>query len=165
MRLSYILMTAVLTLAAHQLPVTASVGHDAALTGVMSLGFLHHVGADQGVSEQSRFLRGNNIDEGDKEERGIYEVVQQLMARHFVSKMLRTESFSALNKVDDLAKLKQISDATDNHLASVFKFADETKKMSPRDLAIELKTVQGADDDIIEKAVGMYTNYLKGLGK
>ncbi|POM77925.1 Secreted RxLR effector peptide protein [Phytophthora palmivora] len=154
-------MTAVLTLSAHQLPVIESVGSDVALTGVMSLGLLHIVGADQSVSGQSRFLRDNNIAEGDKEERGFYEVVQKLMAKNLVSKMVKSESVSALDKVDDTARLSKISTASDDHLASVFKFS-AAAKMSPDDLAIELKAIQGADDDIIEKAVGWYTMYLKG---
>ncbi|POM69256.1 Secreted RxLR effector peptide protein [Phytophthora palmivora] len=165
MRLPHILLAAVLTLSANQLPVTESVGSDVALTGVMSLGFFHLVCADQSVSDQSRFLRGNNIAEGDKEERGFYDVVQKMMAKNIVDKVVRTESFSALDKVTDPAMVTKISTAADDHLASVFKFADETKKMSPRDLAIEMKTIQGADDDIIQKAVEMYTAYLRGRGK
>ncbi|POM80624.1 Secreted RxLR effector peptide protein [Phytophthora palmivora] len=160
MRLPYNLMTAVLILSAHQLPVIES-GSDVALTGVMSLGLLHIVDADQGVSGQSRFLRGNNIAEGDKEERGFYEVVQQMMAKLIVSKMLKTESVSALDKVKDPTMVSKISAAADDKLTSVFKFS-AAAKMSPGDLAIELKAIQGADDDIIEKAVGWYTMYLKG---
>ncbi|POM72586.1 Secreted RxLR effector peptide protein [Phytophthora palmivora] len=160
MRLLYILMAAVLTLSVPQTSVTASVDSDVALAGVMSLGFLHLVGA-----EQSRFLRGNDIAEDDKEERGFYEVVQKMMAKHFVDKMVRTESFSAVEKVDDLVTLNKISAEVDDQLKSVFKYAHETKKMSPKALTNEMKTIQGADDDIIEKAVGMYTDYLKRLGK
>ncbi|POM76422.1 Secreted RxLR effector peptide protein [Phytophthora palmivora] len=71
MHLPYILITAILTLSVHQVPVIASVGSDIALTGVMSLGFLHLLGADQSDIDQFRFLRGNNIAEDDKEERGL----------------------------------------------------------------------------------------------
>ncbi|POM73192.1 Secreted RxLR effector peptide protein [Phytophthora palmivora] len=165
MHLAKILLVAIMTLSVRQTSVTASVDSDVALTGVMSLGLLHLVGADQSVSDQSRFLRGNNIAEGDKEERGFYEVVQKMMAKNLVDKMVRTEPFPALDKVKDPAMASKISAAVDDHLKSVFKYAHETKKMSPKALANELKTIQGADDDIIEKAVGMYTDYLKRLGK
>ncbi|POM75899.1 Secreted RxLR effector peptide protein [Phytophthora palmivora] len=159
MRLSFIIMTVVSALSVHQVPATASVGSGVELTGVMSLGFLHLVGADQSVSDQSRFLRGNNIAEGDEEERGFYEVVQKMMAKNLVDKMVRTQSFSALEKVDDLAKLNKISAAADDYLASMFKFADDAN-MKPADLAIHMKGIEGADDDIIKKAVEMYTKYL-----
>nr|QMU24855.1 PaRXLR31 [Phytophthora agathidicida] len=164
MRLPCILMAAVSTLSVHQVPVTAFVGSDVALTGVMSLGFLHLVGADQRVSDQSRFLRGNNIAEGDEEERGFADVVQQLMAKNVANKMIRTNSISALEKVDDLAKLDKITAAIDDHLVSVFKFADDAN-MRPRDLAITLKKFPDVDDVFIKEAVQMYTNYLRRLGK
>ncbi|POM73191.1 Secreted RxLR effector peptide protein [Phytophthora palmivora] len=156
MRLAKILLAAIMTLSVHQVSVAASVGSDVTLTGVMSLGFLHLVGADQSVSDQFRFVRGNNIAEGGKEERGF--------AKDLVSKMLRTESFSSLEKVNDLVTLKTISAEVDEHLKSVFKFADE-KKMNPSALATQLKTIHGADDAITKKAVDMYTSYLKSLGK
>ncbi|POM59691.1 Secreted RxLR effector peptide protein [Phytophthora palmivora] len=163
MRLPYVLIATVLALSDHQVPITASGGSDVALTGVMSLGGFRHVGADQSVSDKSQFLRGNNIAEGDKEERGFVEVVDKLMAKHVVDKMIKTKSFSALDKIDDLASLDKISAVVDDYMVSVFKFADETKKMSPRDLANELKNIEGVDNVLIEKAVGMYTNYLNGV--
>ncbi|OWZ00134.1 RxLR effector protein [Phytophthora megakarya] len=142
MRLLYILMAAVSTLSVHQVPVTASVGGDVALTGVMSLGFLHLVGADENVRDQSRFLRGNNL-AGDKEERGWNFVgfVEKLMTKIFVDKLMRTQSFSALEKVDDLAKLDKYLVGADDHLVPAFKFADDAK-MGPRDMANELKKLQ-----------------------
>ncbi|OWZ22774.1 RxLR effector protein [Phytophthora megakarya] len=166
MRLPYILMAAVLTLSIHQVPANAFVGSDVALAGVTSLGFLHLVGADQSISDQSRFLRGKNIAEGDEEERGwnFGDVVEKLMAKHFVNKVVKTESLSAVDKVDDLAKLDNIMDAADNHAASMFKFAHENKNMRPSDLATELKTFKELDDDFITKTVGMYTDYLKKRG-
>ncbi|KAJ8524441.1 hypothetical protein ON010_g16677 [Phytophthora cinnamomi] len=161
MRLPYILMAAVSTLFVHQVPVTASVGGDIALTGAMSLGLLHFVGADQSVSVQTRLLRGDTIDERDEEERGFPDMAA---VKNFVKEMLRTESFSALEKVDDLVSLNKISAAADEHLASVFKFAHDNN-MSPDDLATHLKTIPKADKAISEKAVEMYSKYLEGLGK
>ncbi|POM61695.1 Secreted RxLR effector peptide protein [Phytophthora palmivora] len=154
MRVPCILLAAVVTLFVHQVPVIASVGSEVALTGVTSLGLLHFVGADQSVSDQSRFLRGNKI-EGDTEERG--------KAGELFSKMVKTQSYSDLENVADLVTLKEITAKVDDHLASVFKFA-EGAKMKPDDLAIRLKSIEGADDDIAKKAVDMYTSYLKGHG-
>ncbi|POM75542.1 Secreted RxLR effector peptide protein [Phytophthora palmivora] len=151
MRVPYILLAAVVTLFVHQVPVIASVGSEVALTGVTSLGLLLFVGADQSVSDQSRFLRGNQIDEGDKEERG--------KAGELFSKMLKTQSYSDLENVADLVTLKKNSAKVDGHLASVFKFAEDAK-MKPDDLAIHLKSIHGADDDIAKKVVDMYTSYL-----
>ncbi|POM69114.1 Secreted RxLR effector peptide protein [Phytophthora palmivora] len=163
MRLPLLLLAAVLTLSAHQVPVTAFVGSAAASTGLKSPRFLHPVGTDQSASNQSRFLRGNNIAEGDKEERAFVDV-EKVMAKNLVDKMARTNSFSVLDNVDDLARIDKISAAADDFLTSAFKIADNAK-MSPSALANDLKTFRELDDDFIEKAVGMYTNYLKGLGK
>ncbi|POM77417.1 Secreted RxLR effector peptide protein [Phytophthora palmivora] len=165
MRGPYILVAAVLTLSVHQVPVTASVGSDVALTGVMSLGFLHLVSAHQSASDQSRFLRGNNIAKGDNEERGFADVVEKLMAKNLVDKMVRTQSFSALEKVDSQAKLDKLSAAADDYLTSVFKFVHEKAKMKPEDLAIQMKTFPDVDDAFVEKAVHMYTTYLKSIGE
>ncbi|OWY94143.1 RxLR effector protein [Phytophthora megakarya] len=159
MRLSYILIAMVSTLSVYQVTVTASVGSEIALTGVMSLGFSHLAGADKCAGDQSRFLRSNNIPAGDKEERGFAEVVQQLMTKNLVSKMARTNSFSDLEKVDDLAKLDKVSAAADNHLVS------PRKNIRPRDLVKELKTFTNVDETLKKEAVQMYTNYLRGLGK
>ncbi|POM68263.1 Secreted RxLR effector peptide protein [Phytophthora palmivora] len=137
MRLSFILLTVV--------------GSGVALTGAMPLGFLHLVGADQSVSDQTRFLRGNNIAEGDKEER--------MFAKDLVDKMVRTNSLSALEKVDDPAMIKKLLAASEDKLASVFKFLDDAN-MKPADLAIHMKGIEGADDDIMKKAIEMYTKYL-----
>ncbi|OWZ06976.1 RxLR effector protein [Phytophthora megakarya] len=164
MRLSYILVAAASTLSVHQVPVTASVGNDVALTGVVSLGFMHLVGADHGIIDQSRFLRGSNIADGAKEERGFAEVVERVMAKNIFRKMIRKESFSALDKVDNPAILDKISDEADDFLISMFKLADQ-KNMTPRDLANELKTFPDADAAIRAKAVELYTNYLADLGK
>ncbi|POM76583.1 Secreted RxLR effector peptide protein [Phytophthora palmivora] len=164
MRLTYILMAAVLTLSVHQVPVTAFVGSDDAPTALVSPEFLHRVGADRSVSDQSRFLRGNNFADSDKEERAFADVVDQLMAKAFVKKIVRTESFSTLGKVNGLARLKRIEDEADNFLLSVFKFSDDAK-MSPSALAKHLKTFPELDDKFKEKAVVMYADYLKGLGK
>ncbi|OWZ06590.1 RxLR effector protein [Phytophthora megakarya] len=166
MRVAYILMTAVSTLFAYRVPVTAAVGSDVALTGVMSLGVLHLVGADQSVSNQSRFLRGINFNEGNKEERWwtFGQVVEKLMAKNFVEKMAKSQSFSALEKVDDLKQLKKYAAAADDYMISMFKFADDAK-MSPRDMANTLKDVPQAGDVIAAKTVELYTKYLKGLGK
>ncbi|POM81241.1 Secreted RxLR effector peptide protein [Phytophthora palmivora] len=164
MRVPYILVAAVLTLSVHQVPVTASVGSDVALTGVMSLGFLHLVSAHQNASDQSRFLRGNNIAKGDNEERGFADVVENLMAKNLVDKMVRTQSFSALEKVDSQAKLDKLSAAADDYLTSVFKFVHDAK-MKPEDLAIQMKTFPDVDDAFVEKAVQMYTTYLKSIGE
>ncbi|OWZ05751.1 RxLR effector protein [Phytophthora megakarya] len=160
MRQSCILMTAISALSVLQAPVTAAVGSDAVLTGIMPLRILHLVGADQGVSDQARFLRGNDVSKVDKEERGF----STADAKNLVSKLFRTNSFSDLEKVDDLTTLGKISDAADDHLASVFKFAKQ-KGMDPDDLTKGLKTFQELDDDFIKKAREMYSNYLKGLRK
>ncbi|KAJ8571931.1 hypothetical protein ON010_g4902 [Phytophthora cinnamomi] len=155
MHLPYILMAAVSTLSVHQVPVTASVGSDVALTGAMSLVFLHFVSADQSVSDHTRFLRCNNIDEGDEEERGFADMVE---VKNFVKKMLRTNSFSDLEKAEELAKINKISDAADDQ------FADNAN-MRPDDLAIHLKTFPEVVDDFMKQADEKYTNYLRGLGK
>ncbi|OWZ23460.1 RxLR effector protein [Phytophthora megakarya] len=160
MRLSCILMSAVSAISALQAPVTTAVGSDAVLTGIVSLGVLHLVGADQGVSDQSRFLRGNDVTEGDKEERGF----STADAKNLVTKLFRTNSFSDLKNVDDLTTLDKISGAADDHLGSVFKFAHQNG-MDADDLTKELKTFQELDDDFITKAREMYSNYLKGLRK
>ncbi|OWZ18570.1 RxLR effector protein [Phytophthora megakarya] len=66
--------------------------------------------------------------------------------------MIRKESFSALDKVDNPAILDKISDEADDFLISMFKLADQ-KNMTPRDLANELKTFPDADAAIRAKAV------------
>ncbi|OWZ00636.1 RxLR effector protein [Phytophthora megakarya] len=166
MRLPNTLMAAVATLFVHQVPVTVSVGSDVALTGVISIGVLHLVDADQRVGDQFRFLRGNNIAEGDKEERGwdFNEVVQRFTAKKLVQKMLKTNSFSELEKVDDLARLYQISDAADDQMVTIFKFADQNS-LRPPDLAKELRNFAELDDDFIKMAVTKYTSYLSGLNQ
>ncbi|OWY99860.1 RxLR effector protein [Phytophthora megakarya] len=166
MRLLYSLMVAVSILAARQAPIAASAGSDVALTGVTSLVFFILVGANQSVRYQPRFLRANNIDKGDKEERllGFAEIVEKLMAKNIVDKMMRTQSFSALEKVDDLSQLNRISDAVDDHMMKVFKFADNAN-MKPRDMANQLRNMPEADDAIATKTLELYTNYLKKHGK
>ncbi|KAF1785530.1 hypothetical protein GQ600_22799 [Phytophthora cactorum] len=121
MRLTYIVMAAASILSAHHDTVTASAANDVALTGVVSLGFLHHVSADQRIGNQSRFLRGNKIAEGDNEERGFADVVEQLMA-----KTLST---------------------THDYMMVVFKYARDNK-MRPEDLNKILKELPEADDAI-----------------
>ncbi|OWY98700.1 RxLR effector protein [Phytophthora megakarya] len=162
MRLPCIVMAAVSTLSVLQVPVIASAASNIALTGVMSLGCSHLVGADQSISDQSRFLRGNNIAEGDKEERGFADVVEKLMAKNLVDKMIRKNSFSALEKVDSLKKMDDILAAIDVNLASVFKAANN-KKMRPEDMATELRKLPGADDALVTQAVQQYTNYLANV--
>ncbi|OWZ02771.1 RxLR effector protein [Phytophthora megakarya] len=164
MRLSYILVAAVSTLSVHQVPVSASVGNDVALSGVMSLGFMHFVGADHGIIDQSRYLRGNNIAEGAMDERSFAEVVERVMAKNIFRKMIKKESFSALDKVHNPAILNKISDEADDFLITMFKLADQNN-MTPRDLANQLKTFPDADAAIRAKAVELYTNYLNELGK
>ncbi|POM76423.1 Secreted RxLR effector peptide protein [Phytophthora palmivora] len=63
-----------------------------------------------------------------------------------------------------MARLNQVSGATDNHLVPVFKFADEAK-MKPDDLVTELKTIPEVNEKMKKKTFGMYTSYLKRLGK
>ncbi|OWZ00299.1 hypothetical protein PHMEG_00028540 [Phytophthora megakarya] len=91
-------------------------------------------------------------------------VVEKLMTKIFVDKLMRTQSFSALEKVDDLAKLDKYLVGVDDHLVPAFKFADDAK-MRPHDIANELKKIPEADDVIAAKTVELYTNYLKGLDK
>ncbi|OWZ22371.1 RxLR effector protein [Phytophthora megakarya] len=150
MRLTYMFMIAVSALSVNQVPVTASVGSN----------------TSRSINDPSRFLRGSNVAEGDKEERGwnFADIVEQLMNKHLFNKLVRTESFSALDKVDDLARLDKISDTADDHLKSIFEFADQ-QKMRPDDLVDKLRTFDELDEDFIKKAVGMYTNYLQGIGK
>ncbi|EEY70615.1 secreted RxLR effector peptide protein, putative [Phytophthora infestans T30-4] len=164
MRLNYVLLAAASTLLARHVTSTPYSANDVALTGVMSLGFIHFVGADQSVSDQSRFLRGGNIDEYDNEERSFVEVVKQAMIKNnFVNKLMKKNSFSDIEKIDDLGKLKRISVAADDQLNSAFKLADDAK-MSPDDLAKVLKEMPGADDALTGKAKEMYTEYLKTVG-
>ncbi|OWZ15300.1 RxLR effector protein [Phytophthora megakarya] len=166
MRLLYSLMVAVSILAARQVPIAASTGSDIALTGVTSLVFFNLVSAAQSVRYQPRFLRANNIDEGDKEERlsTFAETVEKLMAKNLVDKIMRTQSFSALEKVENLAQLNRISEAVDDRMMKVFKFADDAN-MKPRDLANQLRNMPEADDAIATKTLELYTNYLKKHGK
>ncbi|KAI9988708.1 hypothetical protein PInf_022166 [Phytophthora infestans] len=106
MRLTYVLLAAASILFARHVISTPYFANDVALTGVLSLGFIHFVGADQSVSDQSRFLRGGNIDEDDNEERNFLELVKLAMTNSFVNKMIKQESFSDLEKIDDLGELK-----------------------------------------------------------
>ncbi|ETI41644.1 hypothetical protein F441_13095 [Phytophthora nicotianae CJ01A1] len=158
MRLGFILLVTISTLFAHRDVVTASAINNVALTGAMSLGFQHLVGADESVSDQSRFLRGNKIAENDNEERGFGEVVEQMMAKNLVEKLLRTNSFSKLEKTDKLTDLNKISAAADDKMKSVFKFADDAK-MRPDDLAKIGKSISGFDDALKAKALEEYTQY------
>ncbi|OWZ05455.1 RxLR effector protein [Phytophthora megakarya] len=156
MRLSCILMTAISTLFVHQVPVTASVGSDAALTGVMSLGVFHLVGADQSVIDQSRFLRRNDVSKDDEEERGFTAAD----AKNLVTKLFKANSFSDLEKLDDLTNLNKVSDAADDNIKSVFSFA-QRNRMDADDLAIQLNKFPELDEVFKAKAVEMYSNYLR----
>ncbi|ETK81691.1 hypothetical protein L915_12826, partial [Phytophthora nicotianae] len=156
MRLGFTLLVTISTLFAHRDAATAAAVNDVALTGAMSLGFLHLVGADESVSDQSRFLRGNKIAENENEERGILD------AKSFVEKLFRTNSFSELKKIDDLTELKQISAAADGKMKSVFRFADDAN-MHPDDLAKIGKSISGFDDALKAKALKKYTKYWNNM--
>ncbi|OWZ22381.1 RxLR effector protein [Phytophthora megakarya] len=158
MRLSYFLIATVSTLFVHQVPVGASVSNDAILAGVMSLGVLQLVGADQSVNDQSRFLRGNDVSEDDEEERGF----SAADATKLATKFFRTNSFSDLQKVDELTKLNKITDAADDQVTSVFRFAQQ-HNMGTDDLAKHLKNFPELDDTFRAKAVEMYSNYLRSV--
>ncbi|OWZ10366.1 RxLR effector protein [Phytophthora megakarya] len=167
MRLAYIVMTTILTLSVNQVLVTASVGSDVAISGVMSLGVLHHVDADRSDNDQPRYLRGNNIAEGDQEEERTFsflEAVKQMLAQNLVAKMMRKNSFSDLDIIDNLAQLTRIEVDADKQAVKAFKLA-HSGKMDPDDLAAVLKTFPDVEDDIIKKSVEMYSNYLKELAK
>ncbi|EEY70613.1 secreted RxLR effector peptide protein, putative [Phytophthora infestans T30-4] len=163
MRLTYVLLAAASILFARHVISTPYFANDVALTGVLSLGFIHFVGADQSVSDQSRFLRGGNIDEDDNEERNFLELVKLAMTNSFVNKMIKQESFSDLEKIDDLGELKRISTVIENKLNNLFKQADDANK-SPDDLAKILKEMPDADDALTAKTLEMYTDYLKTVG-
>ncbi|KAF1786249.1 hypothetical protein GQ600_5014 [Phytophthora cactorum] len=111
MRPSYIVVAAASILSAHHDTLTASAANDVALTGVVSLGFLQLVGADQRISDEPRFLRGNKIAEGDNEERRFAENSKDL-----VNKLLKTNSFSALKNTDSLVVLKKAEALSDDHM-------------------------------------------------
>ncbi|KAG6962780.1 hypothetical protein JG688_00008441 [Phytophthora aleatoria] len=169
MRLTYIVMAAASILSAHHDTLTASAANDVALTGVMSLGFLHLVGADQRIGDQSRFLRSNKIAKGDNEERGFAEVVEHVMAvqaaaKGHVKKLTKTGDFSALEKSDDLLLHESIGALLDVRMKGAFKSASD-KNMRPADLDDMLKELPEADDAIRAVAVKGYTDYLKGIGK
>ncbi|OWZ17110.1 RxLR effector protein [Phytophthora megakarya] len=156
MRLSYFLMAAISTLSIHEDPVTASVGSEVALTGIVSLGFLHLVDADHSVSDQPRFLRGNNIAESEKEERGftfgdIEKMVNQV------------KSMKTFNKLNSVQKAKLSTDA-DGFMRSAFKFVDDVN-MSPHDLETQLKTMPDVSDAFRKTVVDAFTNHLKEIGK
>ncbi|OWZ03877.1 RxLR effector protein [Phytophthora megakarya] len=156
MHLSCILTTAIWTLLIHQVPVTALVGSDAALTGVMSLEFLHLVGADRSVIDQYRFLRGNDVSEEDDEERGF----STEDAKAFITKLVKMKTISDLWKVDDLTKLDKILDAAGDHMESKFRFA-QRNKLGADDLANELKNFPELDESFRARVVELYSNYLK----
>ncbi|OWZ22402.1 RxLR effector protein [Phytophthora megakarya] len=156
MRMSYFLATAISTLSAHQVPVTASVGSKIALTGVMSLGFLHLVDADQSVNDQPRFLRGNNIAESDNEERGFtFGEVEKM-----VNQLKNTNAFMKLKP----AQKETLSAKADDFMVSGFKALDDLQ-MRPHDLDAQLRTIPEVKDALRQKAVDGYTNYLKEMGK
>ncbi|OWZ13192.1 RxLR effector protein [Phytophthora megakarya] len=156
MRLSCILLAAIPTLSVHQVPVAASVGHDAILTGVLSLGVLHLVGADQSVVNQSRFLRGYDVSEDDEEQRGF----STADAKNLVTKLFKTNSFSDLQKMDELTTLNKLSDAADDQMASVFRFAQQNH-LDADDLAKQLKNFPELDEPFRAKAVELYSNFLR----
>ncbi|KAG2774627.1 hypothetical protein JG687_00013819 [Phytophthora cactorum] len=130
----------------------------------MSLGFLHLVGADQSISDQSRLLRRNTIAEGDNEERGIADVVEQLMAKNLVDKLFRTNSFSAFEKTTNLGVLKKAEAAADVKMKSMLKTADEAG-MRPKDMATKLNDFPDVDDALRSAALQQYTNYLQTIDK
>ncbi|OWZ05288.1 RxLR effector protein [Phytophthora megakarya] len=156
MLLSHTLMAAISTLFVLQVPVTVSVGSDALLTGVMSLGVLQLVGADQSVIDQSRFLRGNDVAEDDEEER----VFGAADAKKLVSKLFRTDSFSDLKKMSELTKLNKVADATDDHMKSVFRFVQQNH-IGADDLEKQLKSFPQLDDATRAQAVEMFSNFLR----
>ncbi|OWZ19966.1 RxLR effector protein [Phytophthora megakarya] len=162
MRLVYILLAVVSTLCVYQVPVAASVGNEAALTGVMSLGFLHLIGADQSVSDQSRFLRSNLNTEGSKEERGLYDLFQIWLTKRLVDKMAKDKDSSLLGKwwVQWLVNADHAVDEADNKLAAAYK-AVKDKNMKPSDLAAKLREDPTVDDETLALALGWYRNYLK----
>ncbi|EEY54003.1 secreted RxLR effector peptide protein, putative [Phytophthora infestans T30-4] len=92
MRLKYILAAAASTLCAGHNIVTVSAGNDIVLTGVMSMGVLHLVSADQSTIDYARFLRVNKaVGENNEERAG--EGAQK--AKALVSQMFKSNSFSA----------------------------------------------------------------------
>ncbi|EEY70605.1 secreted RxLR effector peptide protein, putative [Phytophthora infestans T30-4] len=163
MRLTYVLLAAASTLFARHVTSTPYFANDVALTGVLSLGFIHFVGADQSVSDQSRFLRGGSIDEDDNEEINFLELVKQAMTNNFVNKLMKKSSFSDLEKIDDFGELKRISTIIDDKLNNLFKQADDANK-SPDELAKILKEMPDVDDALTAKTLEMYTDYLKAVG-
>ncbi|OWZ14529.1 RxLR effector protein [Phytophthora megakarya] len=156
MRLSYFLAAAITTMSVHQDPVTASVGSEVAFTGIMSLGFLHLVDADQSVSDQPRFLRGNNVAESDKEER--------MFALGVIEKLAN----QAKNKKELLklkpAQLDKLLAEADAFMVSRFKTLDYLN-MTPRDMEAQLRTVSGVSDDAIKEAVDAHAKYLNAISK
>ncbi|KAI9990498.1 hypothetical protein PInf_021526 [Phytophthora infestans] len=168
MRLSYILVAVVSTLFAHHDTASASTGTDVALAGVLSLGLLHLVSADQSFTEPQRLLSGNHkVGEGIKEERGFKEVVEEAMAKFVVDKVYRTNSFSALEKLEKTLNLPVLEKAlvlADDKMKGAFKFAEEAK-MNPADMAKIVKDFPDFTDAEKMKTVLEYTNYLKTMGK
>ncbi|ETL32564.1 hypothetical protein L916_14892, partial [Phytophthora nicotianae] len=164
MRLSYVLVGVASILTAHHDTVAASAGNDVALSAVMSLGFLHLVGADESIGDQSRLLRGNKITDDDNEERGFAEVVERMMAKNLIDKLLRTHSFSALEKTNDGAVLDKALGMADDTMKSVFKFADDAK-MRPEDLAKIANNFDNFDDALKGAALKEYTKYWNAIHK
>ncbi|ETO70288.1 hypothetical protein F444_13216 [Phytophthora nicotianae P1976] len=160
MRLGYFLLATTLTLIAHRDVVTATAINGVALTGAVSLGFMHPVGADESISDQSRFLRGNKIAENENEERGILD------AKSFAEKLFRTNSFSELKKIDDLTDLNKISAAAGDKKNLVFNAAaGGEKKMRPEDLARIGNTFDDFDDALKAKALKKYTKHWNNMHK
>ncbi|OWZ20074.1 RxLR effector protein [Phytophthora megakarya] len=162
MRLSCILLAAVSTLIVHQVPVTASVGSDALLTGVMSLEFLHIVCADNSFTDQSRFLRRNKVTEANEEERGLTfaQAIKKVIAENHVKTLVRNQSFSKLDKMDRLVKVDDILDAADKNMASAFQFA-QSKNMGADHLMTALHGFKELDDGFINRAVAQYKTFLE----
>ncbi|ETK81820.1 hypothetical protein F441_10367 [Phytophthora nicotianae CJ01A1] len=167
MRLSYILVAALSTLSALHDTVTASTANGIALTGVVLLVSLHLAVADQSEALRPGSLRDNKIDNGDNEERGFREVVEQTMAKHVVDKIFRTKSFSGLDKLEKTGNLAVIDKAlayADDRMKGVFKFADDAN-MLPDDMAKMLKDLPDVDDALRSKAVQEYTKYWNAARK
>ncbi|ETO70182.1 hypothetical protein F444_13313 [Phytophthora nicotianae P1976] len=159
MRLSYILVVAASILSAHH-EIVAAAGNDVALTAVMSFGFLYLADADQSISHQSRFLRGDKITEDENEERVISEA-QKLVNQLF----LKTKSFSALQDIHHTdTMLDDLLVAADAKMTEVFKRAANTG-MLPDDLAKILQGYEKLDDKFRALAVDQYTDYLVAIGK
>ncbi|GMF37449.1 unnamed protein product [Phytophthora lilii] len=82
------------------------------------------------------------IDEDDdEEERGFNELVQQLRAKNLVQKITRSNSLTALEKMDDAMVLNLAKSDIKKQMKSLFKVIDEEQKITPSSMAQRLKTI------------------------